>query len=141
MPHSTATDTWPHAAILVVDDEPGMRHFLEKALAPRVREVMGAGSAEEAERLLRSHRYDLVLLDIALPGRNGIDLLRNVYAGILHGQRPAAVGPAVHRRSVQTIAGNGGNGVEVVVAAIGLALDARARRAPAAALCGRAGRW
>ncbi|MEY2653261.1 MAG: hypothetical protein RLZZ524_288, partial [Pseudomonadota bacterium] len=29
-------DHWPRATILVVDDEPGMRHFLEKALAPRV---------------------------------------------------------------------------------------------------------
>ncbi len=71
-------DHWPRASILVVDDEPGMRHFLEKALAPRVRQVMGAGSAEEAEVLLRSHRYDLVLLDIALPGRNGIDLLKDM---------------------------------------------------------------
>ena len=70
----------PRAVILVVDDEPGMRHFLEKALAPRVGRVLGAGSAEEAESVLQQHRVDLVILDIALPGRNGIALLKDLRA-------------------------------------------------------------
>ncbi|MCP5287054.1 MAG: sigma-54-dependent Fis family transcriptional regulator [Burkholderiaceae bacterium] len=71
-------EQWPRAVVLVVDDEPGMRHFLEKALAPRVAQVLSAGSAEEAEGLLRQHHVDLVLLDIALPGKNGIDLLKDM---------------------------------------------------------------
>jgi DNA-binding NtrC family response regulator len=71
-----AVEHWPHASLLVVDDEPGMRHFLRKALAPRVGEVHTAGSAEEAEGLLHQHRYDLVILDISLPGKSGITLLR-----------------------------------------------------------------
>ena len=73
-------DRWPRAVVLVVDDEPGMRHFLEKALAPRVAQVLSAGSAEQAETLLRQHRVDLVLLDIALPGKDGIALLRDLRA-------------------------------------------------------------
>jgi DNA-binding NtrC family response regulator len=73
-------DRWPRASVLVVDDEPGMRHFLEKALAPRVGQVFTAGSAEEAELLLQQHRIDLVLLDIALPGKNGIALLKDMRA-------------------------------------------------------------
>jgi DNA-binding NtrC family response regulator len=73
-------ERWPRASVLVVDDEPGMRHFLEKSLAPRVHQVLGAGSAEEAEVLLRQHRVDLVILDIALPGKNGIDLLKDLRA-------------------------------------------------------------
>jgi DNA-binding NtrC family response regulator len=75
------TDRWPRAVVLVVDDEPGMRHFLEKALAPRVAHVLGAGSAEEAEALIRQHHVDLLILDIALPGRNGIALLKDLRTG------------------------------------------------------------
>ncbi len=71
---------WPRAVVLVVDDEPGMRHFLHKALAPRVARVLSAGSAEEAELLLRQHHVDLLLLDIALPGKNGIELLKDLRA-------------------------------------------------------------
>ena len=73
-------DTWPRATVLVVDDEPGMRHFLQKALTSRVGQVHAAASAEEAEDLLRQHRIDLVLLDIALPGKNGIALLKDMRA-------------------------------------------------------------
>ncbi len=73
-------ERWPHAAVLVVDDEPGMRHFLLKALAPRAGQVEAAGSAEEAETLLARQRFDLVILDIALPGKSGIDLLKDLRA-------------------------------------------------------------
>jgi DNA-binding NtrC family response regulator len=71
---------WPHASVLVVDDEPGMRHFLCKTLATRVGQVEAAGSAEEADGLLQKHRFDLVILDIALPGKSGIELLRELRA-------------------------------------------------------------
>ncbi|MCM5679489.1 sigma-54 dependent transcriptional regulator [Schlegelella sp. S2-27] len=73
-----AADAWRHSSVLVVDDEQGMRNFLEKTLAPRCGEVHGADSAESAEALARTHRYDLVILDIALPGKNGIALLREL---------------------------------------------------------------
>jgi DNA-binding NtrC family response regulator len=78
-------DHWPLAAVLVVDDEPGMRHFLEKTLRSRVGSVLTAGSAEEADALVRRHRFDLVILDVALPGKSGIAWLRELrgqgYAG------------------------------------------------------------
>lgn len=74
------TDRWPRATVLVVDDEPGMRHFLEKALTSRVGKVFTAATAEDAETLLRVNHIDLVLLDIALPGKNGIDLLKDMRA-------------------------------------------------------------
>ena len=71
---------WPNASILVVDDEPGMRNFLLKTLAPRAGQILGAASAEEAEALLQKHRFDLVILDITLPGKNGIALLKEMRA-------------------------------------------------------------
>jgi DNA-binding NtrC family response regulator len=76
---------WPLAAVLVVDDEPGMRNFLEKTLTPRVAHVLTAETAEHADALVRRHRFDLVILDITLPGKSGIAWLRELrdqgYAG------------------------------------------------------------
>ena len=71
-------EAWPRAAVLVVDDEPGMRNFLLKTLAPRAGQVLAAGSAEEAEALLQKHRFDLIILDISLPGKDGITLLKEL---------------------------------------------------------------
>ncbi len=82
-PEVTATpprpaERWPNAAILVVDDEPGMRNFLLKTLAPRAGHVLAAASAEEAELLLQRHRFDLLILDITLPGKSGLTLLQEM---------------------------------------------------------------
>jgi DNA-binding NtrC family response regulator len=71
-------ERWPLAAVLVVDDEPGMRHFLERTLQPRVGHVAAAANAEEAGELMRRHRFDLVVLDIALPGKSGLQWLREL---------------------------------------------------------------
>jgi DNA-binding NtrC family response regulator len=73
-----AAEHWPLAAVLVVDDEPGMRNFLEKTLAPRVGRVLSAADAEAADELMRLHRFDLVVLDIALPGKSGIQWLKEL---------------------------------------------------------------
>jgi DNA-binding NtrC family response regulator len=40
--------------------------------------VLAAGSAEEAEALLQQHRFDLVILDITLPGKSGLTLLKEL---------------------------------------------------------------
>jgi len=69
---------WPHASVLVVDDEPGMRNFLLKTLQPRCGQTLAVGSAEEAEELLRKHRFDLLVLDITLPGKSGLQLLNEL---------------------------------------------------------------
>ena len=77
-PVTSPPDHWPMAAVLVVDDEPGMRHFLERTLATRVGRVMCAESAEQADELVRLHRFDLVVLDVTLPGQDGISWLRSL---------------------------------------------------------------
>jgi DNA-binding NtrC family response regulator len=76
----TPQEHWPLTTVLVVDDEPGMRNFLEKTLQPRVARVMTAASAEAAETLLQRHRFDLVILDISLPGKSGLTLLKELRA-------------------------------------------------------------
>ena len=77
---TAADERWPHAAVLVVDDEPGMCHFLQKTLAARAGHVFTAASAEAAEALLARHRFDVLVLDITLPGKSGLQLLKDLRA-------------------------------------------------------------
>jgi DNA-binding response OmpR family regulator len=61
------------AAVLVVDDEPGMRNFLAKALASRCALVETADDVESAEALRRRVHFDLMVVDIRLPGESGVE--------------------------------------------------------------------
>ncbi|WP_299658155.1 sigma-54 dependent transcriptional regulator [uncultured Tateyamaria sp.] len=63
------------ASILVIDDEPGMRHFLTKTLEPRVKRVEAVGSPAQATKALDEAQYDLVILDNLMPGGTGLDWL------------------------------------------------------------------
>jgi len=72
------SEGWQRSAVLIVDDEEGMRNFLGKTLERRCGQVMLASSAEEADTLAQAHRFDLVILDITLPGKNGIAWLREL---------------------------------------------------------------
>jgi DNA-binding NtrC family response regulator len=65
-------------AILVVDDEPGMRNFLKRALSPRCALLEVAESAEAAEALRRRYHFDLLILDIRLPGLSGVEWLQQL---------------------------------------------------------------
>nr|WP_174269831.1 sigma-54 dependent transcriptional regulator [Vibrio orientalis] len=60
-------------SVLVVDDEIGMQTILNKALSKWFAKVDCAGSIEEAEALRVANHYDLIVLDINLPGRSGIE--------------------------------------------------------------------
>jgi two-component system, NtrC family, response regulator AtoC len=64
--------------ILVVDDEQLIRWSLEKNLQKQGYEVITAGSGEDAVKLAREESPDLMLLDIQLPGMNGIEVLETV---------------------------------------------------------------
>jgi two-component system invasion response regulator UvrY len=70
----------PVKRILVVDDHPIVRDGLKQVLARTEGfSVEGeAGSAEEAMKLIEGEDFDLVVLDITLPGRSGLDLLRDL---------------------------------------------------------------
>ncbi len=67
-----------NGTVLVVDDEARIRRLLEMALGDRGYQVLAAGSAETATDLLRDHAVDLVLTDLALPGRSGLELLSDL---------------------------------------------------------------
>ena len=70
---SPATRLPGGAAVLVVDAEPGMRDFLAKALRPRCALVETAASTESAEALRRRYHFDLLVVDVRLPGRSGLE--------------------------------------------------------------------
>ena len=64
------------AHVLVVDDEPDIRGLVREILEDEGYEVSTAESAQEARRMVAEQRPDLVLLDIWMPGEDGISLLR-----------------------------------------------------------------
>lgn len=65
------------ARILIVDDEKGLRASLREFLDKRFDcEISEAESGQRALELLKAGRYDLVLLDIKMPGISGMDVLK-----------------------------------------------------------------
>ena len=66
--------------ILIVDDDPIFRHGLKDILAGHFRDAVFA-EADEAQRALEEvwqTNWDAVVLDINLPGRSGLDILREI---------------------------------------------------------------
>jgi len=66
--------------ILVVDDEPQMVDIVTFTLETQGHRCRAAGSAEEAWRLLSEERFDAVVLDVMLPGADGVQLCRRIRA-------------------------------------------------------------
>jgi two-component system KDP operon response regulator KdpE len=62
--------------ILVIDDEPPIRRLLRTSLTPQGYRVVEAGTAEDGLRRVRSDRPDVVILDLGLPDRDGISVIR-----------------------------------------------------------------
>jgi two-component system, NtrC family, nitrogen regulation response regulator NtrX len=67
-----------YKTILVVDDEESICQSLEGILSDEGYEVLTAKSGEEALKMIEEEQPDLILLDIWLPGIDGIDVLKNV---------------------------------------------------------------
>jgi len=69
-----------HAHILVVDDDPQIRRVMRMTLVAQGYEVSDARTGEEALEKLRKEKCDLVLLDVNLPGMNGLETCRWIRA-------------------------------------------------------------
>ena len=65
-------------SILVIDDEAGIRESLEVLLSLEGYAVKMAPDGEQGLRALEVESFDLILLDLALPGQSGIDLLPQI---------------------------------------------------------------
>jgi two-component system KDP operon response regulator KdpE len=64
--------------ILIVDDEPPIRRFLRTALAAQDYRVEEAGDGEAALDFLRRNPVDLLVLDLGLPGIDGLEVIRHL---------------------------------------------------------------
>jgi DNA-binding NarL/FixJ family response regulator len=66
--------------ILVVDDHPIVRQGLRQVLAdaPEISEIVEAATPQEALDLVQRRVWDAVILDISLPGRGGLEVLKDI---------------------------------------------------------------
>lgn len=64
--------------VLVVDDDEGIREYVGALLERLGLEVHAVEDGEQGLRALGETRPDLVLLDVAMPGASGLDLLRQI---------------------------------------------------------------
>jgi len=66
--------------ILVVDDDPQITSFLARYLEKQEYRVICASDGREMQVLLGQENVDLCILDIGLPGKNGLDITRDIRA-------------------------------------------------------------
>lgn len=64
--------------ILVVDDDRGLTDFLKEALSGEGYAVDAAYTGEEGKSLAESIHYDLIIPDILLPGKNGVEVCQSL---------------------------------------------------------------
>jgi DNA-binding response OmpR family regulator len=84
------------AKILIVDDDPNLLKLVGFALYRAGYQALSALGGEEAMRLVQEETPDLVILDIMMPGMNGLDVLRELRA------RPVTAGLPVIILSART---------------------------------------
>ncbi|MGZ5324281.1 MAG: response regulator, partial [Solirubrobacterales bacterium] len=68
----------PTGRVLVVDDEPSVRESVGYALEQEGFDAILADSGEDAESKLAEQSFDLLILDIMMPGKSGLDVCREV---------------------------------------------------------------
>ena len=64
------------ATVLIVDDEPQIRRVLRTTLTSQGYAVLEARTGDEALEAIRNEQVDLVLLDLNMPGRSGLETCR-----------------------------------------------------------------
>ncbi len=64
--------------VLIIDDEPDFLETLVKRLIRRKIDAVGVGSGEAALRLIEEQSFDVAILDMRMPGMDGIDTLKEL---------------------------------------------------------------
>ena len=85
------------ALILIVEDDPQIRRFLRPTLKAEGYSYFEALTASDGIQQASSRRPDLILLDLGLPDRDGLDVIRQV----------RGLEPDAHRRPVRARTGGG----------------------------------
>lgn len=64
--------------ILIIDDDPSILHLLEQVLSLEGYQVLKTENAEKAHSILKTHQVDVVITDVSMPGKSGIQLLKEL---------------------------------------------------------------
>ncbi|HET9316577.1 MAG TPA: sigma-54 dependent transcriptional regulator [Vicinamibacteria bacterium] len=84
------------ASILLVDDEEGILKTLGRALREEGHEVVAVARAREAERIMSARSFDLLVVDNRMPERTGLEMIRDLAAGVPEDERPEVVMMTAH---------------------------------------------
>lgn len=68
------------ASVLLVDDDSTFRQVMSNELTRLGYQIEAVGTGEEAVRRLATSELDVILLDLRLPGMNGLDVLKSIHA-------------------------------------------------------------
>jgi CheY-like chemotaxis protein len=94
--------------VLVADDEPDILTFLSWALSRHGFEVLKASTGREAMALIRQARPTLVLLDILMPGMDGVDICKAMRADVELSQVPVIFASALDEGRLHAVADEAG---------------------------------
>jgi two-component system, NtrC family, response regulator AtoC len=64
--------------VLVVDDEENLRHMLQILLRREGYDAVGASSVDAALTEVERHPFDIIITDLRMPGRNGLELVDEI---------------------------------------------------------------
>src|SRR3954447_15881666 len=81
----------PLTSVLIVDDEPAVRDLMSRWVSALGLRPQTAGSAAEALATLRTQHYDLAVIDVMMPGHDGLWLADEMQRE--HPHTPAGVAP------------------------------------------------
>ena len=94
----------PRGSILLVDDEEKILKALGRALRDEGHEVVAASGAREAQRLLASRPFDLLVVDNRMPEKTGLELIRELASSTAESERPQIVMMTAHATVESAIA-------------------------------------
>jgi DNA-binding NtrC family response regulator len=86
----------PRGTILLVDDEERILKTLGRALREEGHEVVATASPQEAQALLADRAFDALVIDNRMPGKTGLEVIRELVAATPEGERPQIVMMTAH---------------------------------------------
>lgn len=84
--------------VLVVDDNEINRRLATAALSPVVRKIDEAIDGYESLEILNKRKYDLIIMDISMPGLTGIDVMREIRRNQSPNQDTPAIAWTAHSK-------------------------------------------
>lgn len=66
------------ATILIIEDDPAVRRMMVRILAQAKYEIIEAGNGEEGLKMFLAHRPDIIITDLLMPEKEGIETIREI---------------------------------------------------------------